>query len=482
MNIDAQYDYMSKEILYRYTNDAKVSRGYDDVHKKIFTALLQSCDRLIDTTIKYRVKGVDAGVLRDKLMNISVLMDSSLNSIISEYMNVCQSYIFDTNTNSPDWYNKKTYGTTNIFDIFDNDNTKSDNEGLYNPFDSDSIYKDKLFVDTNFSRNNNNNSQNTNDRRIRKMKLHRSSDIGDSNVENNFNYHIHRLVSDDYIFAGHEQSVRYCHSTQSSKVIKHNIPLLFHQVSYNHFDIYFPKNNEVIIMEGSKKYKLNNKFRGSYMGGKWDARSRGVQLIGNMLYFQSLPTDLVAYNLDMYIASYNDEYNGDKISSDVESFTIDSMMNIYIVSIDGKIWRHNSSICTNNNDKISSNTSEATRLYTFINKIKSHVVVSYYVEKYKKTGYTLYNDNLKRMDEVELDRQSSHVHVIVCIDLCEYSCFISLSLYTVCLFAIINDEIISLDVNLAPSETMMNSVVYDGYNRIVTIADTKRLVKIFRIE
>ena len=460
------FEDISSEVAKRYTSDRRFVQAFDAPLKRIHDALIDSCKNLIDSTYSFSSKGLASKVLTDLLAAAEAAVKQGSAETVDGFNNSCRMHLSSSMSNSPNWYNIKSQ-KTNIFDLFDDmDVTTTKNSEFFNPFEEEESPPRRDGKDSQM------------DLRVKARRLHASVPVGDANIEANFNYHICRLMEEDYILTGHEQSVRFNRATNKSSVIKHGIPLLFNMLCYQACDVFFPKNSEVILTVGPNKRTLKHRFRGSYMRDKWDNRSRGVQLVGCMLYFQSVPAELVALNIDRCLSTPDDSYEGERIGSSVEAFTVDEKLNIYLMTLDGRVSKHASSLACS----LDKSTEDLRYDYTALSKQRQHLVASYFVEKQKKIGFVLLSEQLMQLDEVELIKQSVHTHSIKPIDLDGYPSFISMSFYTINLFTIVRDRLVSLDVNKAPSENMLNSLEYNDSTRVLLVVDTRRLAKTFRIE
>lgn len=464
--MSCSFEDISSEAAKKHFNDRRFAQVFDQQLKAIHAKLFDGCKRLVDSTYKYSTKGLSSKVLSDLLAAAHASVKQAMDETIDGFNSSCMLHLSNTMSNSPNWYNIKST-KSNIFDLFeDMDVTTSKNSEFYNPFEDEARPLQRDGKDSPM------------DLRIKSRRLHASLPIGDSNIEANFNYHICRLMAEDYIFTGHEQSVRYNRASNRSTVIKHGIPLLFNMLCYQACDVFFPKNSEIILTVGPNKRTLKHRFRGSYLRDKWDNRSRGVEQIGCMVYFQAIPSDLIAINIDRCLSTPDDSYEGEKIGSEVEAFAIDEKLNIYMMTLDGRVTKHASSLSCS----LDKSTEELRYDFTAFSKMRQHMVASYFVDKQKKTGFVLLNEQLQQLDEVELVKQSAHTHSMKAIDLDGYSSFISISFYTINLFTIVRDRLVPLDMNKAPSENMLNAIEYNDSTRVLIVVDTRRLAKTFRIE
>ena len=466
--MSCSFEEISNEAAKRHVNDRRFLQAFDQHLKGIHATLLDSCKRLFDLTYRYSTKGLSSKVLTDLLSATHATTKQAVDEAIDGFNSSCMMHLSNTMTNSPNWYNIKSQ-KTNIFDLFDDmDVTTSKHTELFNPFEEEEA-ESPLQRDGKDSHL---------DLRVKSKRLHASLPIGDANIEANFNYHICRLMGEDFIFTGHEQSVRFNRTTNKSTVIKHGIPLLFNMLCYQACDVFFPKNAEIILSVGPNKRTLKHRFRGTYLRDKWDNRSRGVEQIGCMVYFQAVPSDLIAINIDRCLSTPDDTYEGEKLGANVEAFTVDEKLNIYLMTLDGRITKHASSLSCS----LDKSTDEIRYDFTALRKSRQHLVASYFVDKQKKTGFALLNEQLQQLDEIELIKQSVHTHSMKDIDLDGYTTFISISFYTINLFTIVRDRIVPLDMNKAPSENMLNAVEFNESTRVLIVVDTRRLAKTFRIE
>ena len=457
---------ISSEVAKRHVSDRRFLQAFDQQLKSIHATLFDACRRLVDCTYRFSTKGLSSKVLLEHLAAAQASVKQATDEMIDGFNNSCMLHLSNSMSNSPNWYNIKST-KTNIFDLFeDMDVTTTKNSEFYNPFEEPASPLLRDGKDSPL------------DQRVKSKRLHESMPIGDANIEANFNYHICRLMAEDFIFTGHEQSVRFNRATNKSTVIKHGIPLLFNMLCYQACDVFFPKNGEIILTVGPNKRTLKHRFRGSYLRDKWDNRSRGVEMVGCMVYFQALPSDLIAINIDRCLSTPDDSYEGEKVDSNIEAFTVDEKLNIYLMTLDGRVAKHASSLSCS----LDKSTEELRYDYTALTKMRQHLVASYFVDKQKKTGFVLLNERLQQLDEVELIKQSVHTHSIKAIDLDGYSSFISVSFYTVNLFTVVRDRLVPLDMNKAPSENMLNAIEYNDSTRVLIVVDTRRLAKSFRIE
>ena len=318
------------------------------------------------------------------------------------------------------------------------------------------------------------------EKKVKGLRLHQLAAVGDEAIVANFNYDICVVGTEDFFLSGHEQLVKFNKFTNNSRVIRHGIPLVFNYFLYRHWEFLFPRNEAVVVMNnGGKKKQLSRKFKGSYYDGKFDMRSRGVVRAGCLLYFQAIPADLVLYNMDFLLASIEDgsSYEGEVVAKDVEAFAVDQSCSVWTLGSRGRLAKLGSTLET----VIRSNELQKTR-FTCVAKVKTHLMVSSYSESLKTTVLYLYNDsNLGVLDLFSLDQQTSHVHQMMFLEAQSHPLLLAASLYTLNLFAIVQDRLVALDLNQAPIENILNSVVYDNFSNTIYVADTRRLVKAFTI-
>ena len=109
-------------------------------------------------------------------------------------------------------------------------------------------------------------------------------------------------------------------------------------------------------------------------------------------------------------------------------------------------------------------------------------MVTSFKESNKQVIYYLLNDSLASMGQLAFEKQSSQVHIIKPIEIKEAKLFFICQLYSVSLLAIIYDKLIPLTSNGSVCENMLNGVDYDDFTKTLFISDTRRLIKVFKIE
>ena len=317
------------------------------------------------------------------------------------------------------------------------------------------------------------------EQKIRALRLTQLNAIGDDYVSSNFNYHLYMVGTEDFFLSGHDQMVKFNKFTNTSRIIKHGIPLVYFYSCYRQWDLYFSRNEEVVLMNGAVKKILSQKFRGTYCGDKFDMRGRGVCIVGCLLYFQALPTDLVVYNLDLLLTSFSSgtSYDGEVIALDVECFIIDQSCKVWTISPKGKILKVGSSVGTTiNTEPYHDN------FFTCLAKHKSHLIASSFSDK-QKDGllYLVSEHSCIILDLFCLQRQTSHVHQMRFLEAENHPILIACTFYTVNLMVIIQDRLIPLDIDQAPAENMLNHMEFDEFSRTLYVIDTRRLIKVFTI-
>ena len=80
-----------------------------------------------------------------------------------------------------------------------------------------------------------------------------------------------------------------------------------------------------------------------------------------------------------------------------------------------------------------------------------------------------------------LETQTSHLHCLKLLEVKQKTLVVAASLYTVNLFAILQDRLFPLEVNLAPAENVLNSMAYDSYSNTLVLVDTRRSLKVLTI-
>lgn len=315
------------------------------------------------------------------------------------------------------------------------------------------------------------------------MTLASVPSIGDGEVEKNYNYFITKVGNEELLLAGHEQSVRYNRFTNHSKVQKHGFPLVFYWIGFNQYEIFFSRNEAPVAVNiAGKKFNFKHKFRGTYLRGKWDSRSRGVQLVGSLLYFQSGDSDLVKYNLDLQITSWEigTNYEGELVATGVESFYADAHGQVWYVTISGQVIKNGSP-----HQKVLRDGSaeyEAGPDYTYITKHKGVILVTSYRESRKIVGFFLLNDTMGPLHSHSMEKQPSHVHVVLPIEVKEMKLFIVCTLYAITMLALRQDKLLSLTTNLVIGDNMINGIEYDDFTKSLFVADTRREIKVLKIQ
>jgi hypothetical protein len=317
------------------------------------------------------------------------------------------------------------------------------------------------------------------EQKIRALRLTQLSAIGDECVSSNFNYHLYMVGTEDFFLSGHDQMVKFNKFTNTSRVIKHGIPLVYFYSCHRQWDLYFSRNEEVVLVNGTAKKSLSQKFRGTYCGDKFDMRGRGVCIVGCLLYFQALPTDLVVYNLDLLLTSFNSgtSYEGEVIALDVECFVIDQSCKVWTISSKGRILKVGSQVGTTINTE-----PHHAILFTCLSKHKSHLIASSFSDK-QKDGllYLVGEHSCSILDLFCLQRQTSHVHQMRFLEAESHPILIACTFYTVNLMAVIQDRLVPLDIDQAPAENMLNHIEFDEFSRTLYVVDTRRLIKVFTI-
>lgn len=316
---------------------------------------------------------------------------------------------------------------------------------------------------------------------LKSLRLIEGIPLGDSNVEANFNYCLVRLSDNEIILTGHEQSLSVTALNGSAKVIKHGIPLLFNFIKAPLFEIYFSRNDPVVIKSfcGSKKIVLKDKFKPTYLAGKADNRSRSAQMVGKSLYFLNAESRLVLYNTETVLSSHErTSIEPQILSSAIEDFYVDSNQTIWTLSSAGVLTNlslQRSAVLKNQDPK-------DPYPFTSLGKSSNNLLSTAYHQQFKQVILYLTTFEPVLVHSHTMHSQTSQVHLIKSVNYEYHSLFILQTLYTINLCAAIDSKIHPVHMDISPSENLLNSIDFHESSKTLLVADTRRKIKYFKLQ
>ena len=304
---------------------------------------------------------------------------------------------------------------------------------------------------------------------------------GNRDIENNFNYFIDGTShADELLLTGHEQSVLVNRFNGKTKVVKHQQRMVFFYIKFKIWEIFFCRNEEVKFVSNLKKFASKHKFKGSYLNEKWDNRARGVHQVGSLLYFLTLESDVVVYNLDLLLSNLDaaPNYLGDTLERNVEAFIVDHFNSLWTINLQGYLSKSKSSShCL----QIKTPASEDPYLFNCLEKLQHHFVATAYCDRIHNSVVYLLNDSPQLLDQYSLESQPSQIHLVrgILQDTSHY--FILISQYALHLFSVVKDQLIPIQTNLMVAENIINSIFFDDFTKQLFVADTRKSIKVFKL-